>query len=49
MNDFNTSVARGRSMDASVDQGLRSFMLGVYQKLTIGIALSGLLAFAAGT
>lgn len=36
-------------MDASVDQGLRSFMLGVYQKLTIGIALSGLLAFAAGT
>ncbi|WP_233356179.1 Bax inhibitor-1/YccA family protein [Henriciella aquimarina] len=49
MNDFNTSVARGRSMDASVDQGLRSFMLGVYQKLTIGIALSGVLAFAAGT
>lgn len=49
MNDYNSSVARGRTMDASVDQGLRSFMLGVYQKLTIGIALSGVLAFAAGT
>lgn len=49
MNNFNSSVARGRSMDASVDQGLRTFMLGVYQKLTYGIALSGVLAFAAGT
>ncbi|WP_026180722.1 Bax inhibitor-1/YccA family protein [Henriciella marina] len=49
MNDFNSSVARGRTMDASLDQGLRSFMLGVYQKLTLGIALSGVLAFAAGT
>jgi FtsH-binding integral membrane protein len=36
-------------MDASIDAGLRTFMLGVYQKLTLGIALSGLLAFAAGT
>ncbi|MEM8617131.1 MAG: Bax inhibitor-1/YccA family protein [Pseudomonadota bacterium] len=49
MNDFNTSVARGRTMDASVDAGLRTFMLGVYTKLTIGIAIAGVLAFAAGT
>ena len=49
MNDFNQSVARGRTLDASIDQGLRSFMLGVYTKLTWGIALSGLLAFMAGT
>jgi FtsH-binding integral membrane protein len=49
MNDFNSSVARDRTMDASIDQGLRSFMLGVYQKLTLGIALSGVLAYAAGT
>ncbi|GGB71011.1 MULTISPECIES: Bax inhibitor-1/YccA family protein [Henriciella] len=49
MNDFNSTVARGRTMDASIDAGLRTFMLGVYQKLTLGIALSGLLAFAAGT
>ena len=49
MNDFNTSIARGRSMDASVDAGLRTFMLGVYSKLTIGIAIAGVLAFVAGT
>ncbi|MEM9055609.1 MAG: Bax inhibitor-1/YccA family protein [Pseudomonadota bacterium] len=49
MNDFNTSIARGRSMDASTDAGLRTFMLGVYSKLTIGIALAGALAFIAGT
>lgn len=36
-------------MDASVDAGLRTFMLGVYSKLTIGIAIAGLLAFVAGT
>ena len=49
MNDFNTSIARGRTMDASVDAGLRTFMLGVYSKLTIGIAIAGALAFVAGT
>ena len=49
MNNFTSSVARSRTMDASIDQGLRSFMLGVYTKLTYGIALSGVLAFAAGT
>jgi uncharacterized protein len=35
--------------DMSVDAGLRSFMLGVYNKLMLGIALAGALAFAAGT
>lgn len=51
MNDFNRSMT-GRTagtMDTSVDQGLRSFMLGVYNKLALGIALSGLIAFAVGT
>ncbi|MEM1036695.1 MAG: Bax inhibitor-1/YccA family protein [Pseudomonadota bacterium] len=48
MNDFNQSVARGRTMDASTDAGLRTFMVGVYTKLTLGIALAGLLAFIAG-
>ncbi|MEO0607036.1 MAG: Bax inhibitor-1/YccA family protein [Pseudomonadota bacterium] len=49
MNDFNTSIARGRTMDTSVDAGLRTFMLGVYSKLTIGIAVAGFLAYIAGT
>ena len=48
MNDYNSTVARGRSMDASVDAGLRTFMLGVYQKLTIGIFVAGALAYVAG-
>ncbi|WP_169711811.1 Bax inhibitor-1/YccA family protein [Henriciella litoralis] len=48
MNDFNQSVARGRTLDASIDQGLRSFMLGVYTKLTWGILLAGALAYVAG-
>lgn len=52
MNDFNRSFGSPNmapTMDMSVDQGLRSFMLGVYNKLALGIALSGLIAFAVGT
>ena len=49
MNDFNTSMARGRTMDASLNEGLRSFMLGVYNKLALGIALSGIIAYVAGS
>ncbi|MEO1569293.1 MAG: Bax inhibitor-1/YccA family protein [Pseudomonadota bacterium] len=52
MNDFNRSMAahaRSGTMDTSVDAGLRGFMLGVYNKLALGIALSGLIAFAVGT
>ena len=51
MNDFNRGIvaAHGRAMDMSTDVGLRKFMLGVYNKLALGIALAGILAFAAGT
>jgi len=50
MNDFNRGMsAHGRSMDMSTDAGLRSFMLGVYNKLALGIALAGIIAFAAGS
>lgn len=51
MNDFNNSyrAAPARSMDMSTDAGLRAFMLGVYNKLALGIALAGVLAFVAGT
>lgn len=51
MNDFNfarTGQMPAGTMDASVDQGLRKFMLGVYNKLALGILLSAVLAFAAG-
>jgi FtsH-binding integral membrane protein len=50
MNDFNQQYApRSGQMDASIDQGMRAFMMGVYSKLAIGIALSGILAFVAGS
>ncbi|MEL7040835.1 MAG: Bax inhibitor-1/YccA family protein [Pseudomonadota bacterium] len=49
MNDFNTSMSHGRSMDMSVNEGLRSFMLGVYNKLALGIAVSGIIAYIAGS
>ena len=37
------------SMDMAENAGLRSFMLGVYNKLALGIALAGLIAYAVGT
>ncbi len=39
----------GRAGDMAVDAGLRKFMLGVYNKLGLGILLAGVLAFVAGT
>ena len=51
MNDFNRTYAPidARSTDTSVNVGLRGFMLGVYQKLALGIALSGGIAFFVGS
>ncbi len=52
MNDFNRAYSpsvNAGSMDTSVNAGLRAFMLGVYQKLALGIALAGALAFVVGT
>lgn len=49
MNDFNRSFGTPNAVDVGVDTGVRSFMLGVYNKLALGIALAGVLAFVAGT
>jgi FtsH-binding integral membrane protein len=50
MADF--QYAQGRSSaqtgDMATDAGLRKFMLGVYNKLMLGILLAGALAYAAG-
>lgn len=51
MNDFTrqqTGAIPGRA-DMAVDAGLRSFMLGVYNKMALGLALSGVLAYIAAT
>lgn len=49
MDDFNRSRAGSIPVDRAdmaVDAGLRSFMLGVYNKLGLGLVLTGLLAYA---
>ena len=48
MSDFNRGYARpfgAPQADMAKDAGLRSFMLGVYNKVALGLALSGVLAW----
>ena len=52
MSDFNRGYARSvptDRADMSVDAGLRSFMLGVYNKMALGLLLSAALAFVTGS
>jgi FtsH-binding integral membrane protein len=51
MADFQYAQSRtgAQTGDMSLDAGLRKFMLGVYNKLFLGILLAGALAWAAGT
>lgn len=51
MSDYHSqtrSIPTGRA-DMAVDAGLRSFMLGVYNKMGLGLLLSGGLAWFVGT
>ena len=51
MSDFNRGYARSvpaDRADMSVDAGLRSFMLGVYNKVALGLVLSAGLAYLTG-
>ncbi|GJL94054.1 MAG: membrane protein [Hyphococcus sp.] len=52
MNDprrqFGASVADART-GAAIDEGLRQYMLGVYNYIAVGLVVSGLLAFAVST
>ena len=52
MSDFNRGAARtipADRADMSVDAGLRSFMLGVYNKVALGLVVSAGLAFLTGS
>jgi uncharacterized protein len=52
MSDYDRGYARTIPVDRadmSVDAGLRSFMLGVYNKVALGLLLSAALAFLTGT
>ncbi|WGM37394.1 Bax inhibitor-1/YccA family protein [Caulobacter sp. NIBR1757] len=48
MSDFERGTARSipHTADMSVDAGLRAFMLGVYNKMAIGLVVSAALAYA---
>lgn len=49
MSDFrNGYTTAPATADMSVDAGLRSFMLGVYNKLALGLVLAGALAWVVG-
>jgi uncharacterized protein len=51
MSDLNRGYARtvpADRVDMSVDAGLRSFMLGVYNKVALGLVLSAALAYLTG-
>ena len=51
MSDFNRGYTRTIPVDRadmSVDAGLRSFMLGVYNKVALGLVLSAALAYLTG-
>lgn len=52
MSDFNRGFAHTEvsgSADMSLDIGLRKFMLGVYNKVALGLLLSAVLAYLTGT
>jgi FtsH-binding integral membrane protein len=51
MSDFNRGVMRPAPAvaDMSVDAGLRAFMLGVYNKVALGLVVSAALAYVTGT
>ncbi|MFC7377940.1 Bax inhibitor-1/YccA family protein [Brevundimonas sp. GCM10030266] len=48
MSDFRNGYSLPQTADMSVDAGLRKFMLGVYNKLAIGLVLAGALAWVVG-
>jgi FtsH-binding integral membrane protein len=51
MSDFNRGLSGSTPVvtDMGVDAGLRSFMLGVYNKVGLGLVLSGAIAYVTGT
>ncbi len=50
MSDYHSQTrAIPGSADMAVDAGLRGFMLGIYNKMGLGLLLSGILAYVVGT
>jgi len=49
MNDFSRTYSGTGSLDMSADAGLRKFMLGVYNKLGLGLLVTAVVAYSVGT
>lgn len=49
MSDFGNYTATGTRADVATDPGLKKFMLGVYQKVALGLLVSAALAFLTGS
>ncbi len=49
MQEFHRAQARVGTTDMSIDQGLRSYMLGVYNHMAIAMLISGLVALFAAS
>ncbi|MDP2117162.1 MAG: Bax inhibitor-1/YccA family protein, partial [Brevundimonas sp.] len=49
MSDFRNGYSIPASADMSVDAGLRGFMLGVYNKVALGLLVSAALAWVTGS
>jgi len=49
MSDFRNGYTAPATADMSVDAGLRSFMLGVYNKVALGLLVSAVLAYITGS
>ena len=49
MSDFRNSQSIPATTDMSVDAGLRGFMLGVYNKVALGLLVSAALAWVTGS
>ena len=48
MSDFRNGYSIPQTADMSVDAGLRSFMLGVYNKLALGLVVAAVLSWVVG-
>ena len=52
MADYDGQIAQGRGSvkdktgDRSVDLGMRNFLLGIYQKMALGLVVTGMMAWA---
>ncbi|MCB1467243.1 MAG: BAX inhibitor (BI)-1/YccA family protein, partial [Rhizobiaceae bacterium] len=44
--NYQTRVAPGARADAAIDQGLRAYMLKVYNLMAMGMAITGVAALA---